>query len=135
MSDQYDLPTILKTFKNGGVFAYPTEGVWGLGCDPFNTAAVEKILAIKSRPMDKGLILITGQLNHVDQWLVHLPVEMQNKARTYWPGHVTLVVPDETGIAPQCVRGQHDSIAIRVTTHPFVQWFSHHQASIYLHRQ
>ncbi len=129
MSEHYDLPKLdlpklLKIFKSGGVFAYPTEGVWGLGCDPFNALAVERLLAIKSRPQEKGLILITGDINHLDPWLIHLPQKLQDKARTYWPGHVTLLLPDSQKIAPDHIRGSHDSIAMRVTTHPFVHWFS-----------
>ena len=61
-----DLATVLAVLRRGGVIAYPTEGVWGLGCDPFDEAAVLRLLAIKRRPVGKGLILIAGALDQFD---------------------------------------------------------------------
>ena len=52
----------VTALKQGGILAYPTEAVWGLGCDPFNQQAVLKLLALKQRPMDKGLILIAANV-------------------------------------------------------------------------
>ncbi len=56
------IQTAVTTLKQGGVIAYPTEAVWGLGCDPFNEQAVLKLLALKQRPMAKGLILIAANM-------------------------------------------------------------------------
>lgn len=124
MQDRPDAAKIKEVFQTGGVFAYPTEAVWGLGCDPFNAEAVNRLLDIKSRHHAKGLILITGDIKHVDQLLSYLPLPLQEKARTYWPGHTTLLIPDYAGIIPEVIRGEHLSVAVRVSQHPFIQWFS-----------
>lgn len=55
--------------KQGNILAYPTESVWGIGCDAFNQSAVERILAIKQRPVDKGLIVIAGDICHLQDFL------------------------------------------------------------------
>ncbi|MEP0071067.1 MAG: Sua5/YciO/YrdC/YwlC family protein [Marinomonas sp.] len=106
--------------RQGGVIAYPTEAVWGLGCDPFNESAVRRILDLKSRPEYKGLILIAGAEQQLTPWLNTLEKEVgerlisQNDIPTSW------VVPD-TSITPSWVRGEHQSVAIRLTQHAPVQ--------------
>lgn len=101
----------------GGVIAYPTEGVFGLGCDPFNADAVGRILDIKKRPMHKGLILIGASLEQFRPYLVNLTPEQEQKLNDSWPGATTWVVP-HNGRLPEWVTGNRDSVAIRVTNHP-----------------
>uniref|UniRef100_UPI0019827226 L-threonylcarbamoyladenylate synthase n=1 Tax=Pseudomonas viridiflava TaxID=33069 RepID=UPI0019827226 len=55
-----------RVVRNGGVIAYPTEAVWGLGCDPWNAQAVERLLALKQRPVEKGLILVADTIHQFD---------------------------------------------------------------------
>ncbi|RMF20095.1 MAG: tRNA threonylcarbamoyladenosine biosynthesis protein RimN [Gammaproteobacteria bacterium] len=104
--------------RAGGVIAYPTEAVWGLGCDPWQRDAVMKILALKQRPIDKGVILISGQISHFERLLRPLPRETRETIRASWPDAVTWIVPDHT--LPHWIRGAHASVAIRVTAHPLV---------------
>jgi len=104
----------------GKIVAYPTEAVWGLGCDYRNQAAVERLLALKSRPVDKGLILATGQIEQVEPLLALLPEEQAAKARSVWPGPYTCVIPDPEQQIPEWIRGEHDSVAIRVSRHPLI---------------
>ena len=59
-------------YERGGIIAYPTEGVWGLGCDPFNQKAVERLLRLKSRPWQKGLILAVSNIKATELWLTAL---------------------------------------------------------------
>lgn len=106
--------------RNGGVIAYPTEAVWGLGCDPFNEAAVKRILALKSRPEAKGLILIAGQTSHLQAWADSLASEAAQRLLSQTERPTSWVVPD-TEITPSWVRGQHDSVAIRLSQHQPVQ--------------
>src|SRR6056300_1271815 len=61
------------SLSQGGVIAYPTEGVWGLGCDPANEGAVRQLLQLKSRPVEKGLILVAGSLNQLSPFFASLP--------------------------------------------------------------
>lgn len=106
--------------KQGGVIAYPTEAVWGLGCDPYNEKAVRRILELKSRPEYKGLILVAGNKKELEPWLTLLDNNVaqrlisKNETPTSW------VVPD-TQVAPNWVRGDHKSVAIRLSQHTPIQ--------------
>ena len=105
----------------GGLIAYPTEAVWGLGCDPWDEDAVDYLLQIKARPRHKGMILVAADVEQVMPWLDELDESLRKRALTYWPGPNTLLVPDPKGYAPEWIRGRHDSVAIRVSDHPGVQ--------------
>ena len=105
----------------GGVVAYPTEAVWGLGCNPFDEAAVLRLLAIKRRPVDKGLILIAAsvaQLDGLADWDA-LPRDRRDDVLATWPGPHTWIVP-ATPRVPRWITGAHDGVAVRVSAHPVV---------------
>lgn len=102
--------------RHGGVIAYPTEAVYGLGCDPLNADAVQRILTIKKRPEEKGLILIAAELAQLEPYLQTLSDEVQNRLLQSWPGPVTWLVPARRAV-PILLRGQHATIAVRVTAH------------------
>jgi L-threonylcarbamoyladenylate synthase len=108
-----------QVIAGGGVIAYPTEGVWGLGCDPWNVEAVFKLLKIKNRPWQKGLILIASHIDHVKPFLSELNKTQIERVCASWPGPHTWVVPNR--ILPQWLRGDHPSIALRVSNHPIVR--------------
>lgn len=110
-----------RTLFRGGVIAYPTEAVWGLGCDPWDVLAVERILELKQRPMEKGMILVAASVDQVRFLLDPLPAELQETALGYWPGPVTCLLPDVNEQVPEWVRGRHRSIAVRVSDHPVVR--------------
>ena len=114
------LSRALAALRKGGVIAYPTEGVWGLGCDPFNRAAVERILALKGRSPRKGLILIGSDVDQFEPWLRGLPPQHRATLAASWPDAVTWLVPDN-GHSPRWLTGQHDSIALRVPAHPLAR--------------
>ncbi|WP_024891863.1 L-threonylcarbamoyladenylate synthase [Luteimonas huabeiensis] len=110
-----------QRLRAGAVLAYPTEAVWGLGCDPFDEAAVRRLLAIKSRPADKGLILAAAdpaQLDGLVDWAA-LPSARRDAVLASWPGPHTWVVP-ATARVPRWIRGEHDSVAVRCSAHPQV---------------
>lgn len=107
----------------GGCVAYPTEAVWGLGCDPFNRHAVETILRLKTRPVSKGLILISGCAAHFDFLLNDMDSRVCERIHTAWPGHVTWLVPHR-GCVPEFVSGDSDKVAIRFSAHPVVRALS-----------
>lgn len=106
---------------DGGVIAYPTEAVWGLGCDPLNETAVLRLLAIKQRPVEKGLILIASRLLQLQGFinLTALPVDRTEAVRASWPGPHTWVMPASV-TAPRWITGAHRGIAVRVSAHPGV---------------
>ena len=103
----------------GDVIAYPTEAVYGLGCDIFNQGAVLRILEIKKRPESKGLIVLVADWEQlellIDKNLV--PKARLAMLEKTWPGPVTWVFPASKQV-PKWVRGEHDSIAVRMSAHP-----------------
>lgn len=105
---------------NGEVLAYPTEAVWGLGCDPENAAATMRLLEIKSRPVHKGLILVAGSVDQVEFLLDALTPAQRKKILASWPGPTTWLIPDENEIVPWWIKGDHASVAVRVSAHPLV---------------
>jgi len=112
----YRLRLLARLLRTGGVIAYPTEAVFGLGCDPSNEAAVRRILALKRRPIDKGLIIIAAEFAQLTPFLEPLSADLQARLESTWPGPVTWLVPARH--APIWLRGQHDTLAVRVTSHP-----------------
>ncbi len=105
------------TLQQGGTIAYPTEGVWGLGCDPDREAAVEKILALKHRPRAKGLILIAAAWEQLAPYLLPLAPAVQTRVFATWPGPVTWLLPAAPDV-PNYLRGDHPTLAVRITAHP-----------------
>lgn len=114
------LSRAVTILRRGGIIAYPTEGVWGLGCDPFNRTAVERILALKGRSPRKGLILIGSDVAQFEPWLVGLTRQHRATLAAGWPDALTWLVPDN-GHSPRWLTGQHDSIAVRVPAHPLAR--------------
>ena len=104
----------------GGVVAYPTESVWGLGTDPYNQRAVQRILEIKKRPWEKGLILIAANLSQVEFVVCKQTFAEQKILADSWPGHNTWVM-EHHGLVPEWVTGKFDTVAIRVSDHPVVK--------------
>lgn len=105
--------------RQGKLVAYPTEAVYGLGCDPLNETAVMTLLAIKQRPVHKGLILIASDLSQLLPFIAPDP-EMLNRIMPSWPGPVTWVIPAQSWV-PAYLKGTHQSLAVRVSAHPLVQ--------------
>jgi len=106
----------VKTLKEGGIILYPTEGVYGLGCDPFNETAVTRLLKLKKRKVDKGLILIAANWGQVKS-LIKIDPTKQKLIKEKRGEPITWVFP-ATKKAPKWVTGKFKTIAIRVTTHP-----------------
>ncbi|HAS77505.1 MAG TPA: tRNA threonylcarbamoyladenosine biosynthesis protein RimN, partial [Marinobacter adhaerens] len=94
-----------RTVLGGGVIAYPTEAVWGLGCDPWDQEAVEKVLELKQRPVEKGVILVASSLDQVRFLLDPLPLLLRAEAERHWPGPVTCLLPDPERQVPEWGRG------------------------------
>ena len=104
--------------QQGGLIAYPTEGVWGLGCDPRNEAAVLRLLALKQRDVAKGLILIASDEAQLAPFIETSPLRQAQLAqvRASWPGPNTWIMP-ASATAPRWITGHHDGIAVRVSAH------------------
>lgn len=105
-----------ESLQQGKVVAYPTEAVYGLGCDPFNQQAVEKILALKHREKRKGLILLIADWSQLIPLIAPISDSLLDPVRATWPGPVTWIFP-KSDLIPDWVSGQHDGIAIRMSAH------------------
>lgn len=105
----------------GGVIAYPTEAVFGLGCMPLNEQSVNKILELKGRPVDKGLILVAFNTEQLEPFVDFTKVGHNlSSINETWPGPVTWLIPakEET---PAWLTGKHETLAVRVSAHPIVR--------------
>lgn len=111
----------INAIESGGVVAYPTEAVWGIGCDPWCKSAVEKILNLKQRPMSKGLIIVAADISQIEGLLCSITTEQHARLEVSWPGPVTWLIPDPNNWAPYWMKGEHSSVAIRVSNHPLVK--------------
>jgi L-threonylcarbamoyladenylate synthase len=103
--------------RAGGVIAYPTEAVYGLGCDPRNGAAVQRLFEIKGRAASKGLILIAAELAQITPFIQALPIRFKQEILASWPGPVTWILPAAAD-TPDWLTGGRETVAVRVTAHP-----------------
>lgn len=108
-----------RVIHAGGVIAYPTEAVYGLGCDPFNHTAVMHLLMLKHRSIEKGLILIAAEFAQLTPFILPLDDNARQTVDASWPGPVTWLLPARPE-TPVWLRGHHHTIAARVTNHPLV---------------
>ena len=113
----FKLRLAARALRDGAIVAYPTEAVFGLGCDPLNRAAVDRLLAIKQRPIHKGLILIASDPVQLAPFIETPGDTAQARLDASWPGPVTWLLPARPQ-TPRWLRGGHASIAVRVTAHP-----------------
>lgn len=109
-----------QALHRGELITYPTEAVWGLGCDPYNEQSVFKILHLKQRPYKKGVILVASNIEQLSPFLKGLSNKSLQTLEESWPGPNTWVIP-HNGAAPPWIRGEHQSLAVRVSAHPIVQ--------------
>ncbi len=110
------LDSAVAALRAGGVIAYPTEAVYGLGCDPYNESAVARLFALKQRPAGQGVLLIAADFEQVEQFIGAVPADALTRARATWPGPHTWVFP-RSATTPAWLAGAHAGIAMRVTAH------------------
>lgn len=101
----------------GGIVAYPTEAVYGIGCDPWNGDAVRRVLRVKQRSESKGLILIASGYGQLEPFVEPLGAERMAEIKATWPGPFTWLLPARPQI-PRWLTGSHETLAVRVTAHP-----------------
>jgi len=104
--------------RDGGVLAYPTEAVFGLGCDPHDRAAFKRLFALKQRPPTQGVLLIAADFSQVERYIdfAAVPDSVLQQVRAHWPGPHTWIFPRSPDV-PDWVAGHHAGIALRVTAH------------------
>lgn len=114
--EQRDIPAAVKILREGGLVAFPTETVYGLGADARNSSAVEKIFAAKGRPSTNPLIVHVFNETVAKRYALRWPPMAQQLAKAFWPGPLTLIVPKTDEIVSSVTAGL-DSVGLRVPDH------------------
>lgn len=114
------LQSAVDALRLGGVIAYPTEAVFGLGCNPSSNAALQRLIDIKGRDAHKGFILIASAQSQLTEFLAPVSSDQQQTLDEHWPGPVTFVIPASSKVKNTLVAGYRDTLAVRVSRHPVV---------------
>jgi L-threonylcarbamoyladenylate synthase len=101
----------------GGLVAFPTETVYGLGADAANPAALRRLFAVKGRPADHPVIVHLASADLLDEWAVEIPVAARELAHRFWPGPLTMVLRRAAHVVDE-VTGGRDTVGLRVPAHP-----------------
>jgi len=117
---QQQIQLAVNDLKMGKTIAYPTEAVYGLGCDPFDEVAVNNLFHVKQRPIEKGVILVAGSIEQIESWVELIGAPWEQAVLSTWPGPVTWVLPIKQPM-PDWVTGGRNTVAIRVSNHPVVK--------------
>lgn len=116
ITSPFKIRQAVKKIKAGEVIAYPTEAVFGLGCDPLNEEAVSNLLTLKKRSIKKGFILIASTITQLEPYLQLNPA-LISQIETALSEPVTWLVPCQLWV-PKWLTGKHSKLAVRVITHP-----------------
>lgn len=121
LNNNIDYQKAVDVIKSGGVIAYPTESVYGIGGDPFNNNVVKKILSIKNRPLEKGMILVCSSFEQAKDLIAleQLSQTHIDHLLSKWPGPYTFIVPASDKV-PKSITGNKDTVAIRVSSNPTI---------------
>lgn len=112
----YDPNDAANWLKKGKILIHPTEGVWGIGCDAFNAAAVKKINSLKQREASKSLILLASSISDALRYFQPLSEQKIKFLETVWPGHTT-VIYNKNKLIPRHLNTTNNTIALRVSNH------------------
>ncbi|MAZ44156.1 MAG: threonylcarbamoyl-AMP synthase [Legionellales bacterium] len=120
MSTQSSIEDAVLALQKGQLIVYPTEGVYGIGCDPQNLEAIESILALKQRSWEKGLILVASSIEQLAPFILPLSESDLAQLSQTWPGAVTWILPAHPETDP-FLTGNRKTLACRVSAHPTIQ--------------
>lgn len=115
MTSRFGLHYAAQICRAGGIIAYPTESVYGLGCDPLDEDAVYRILELKQRPVEKGLILLADSLQKILPY-IDISTQQQTQLIQQTDKPTTWLVPASSA-TPFWIRGAHSKVAVRITSH------------------
>ena len=115
-SDELQINQAIATLRDGGVVAFPTDTVYGVGVDPFQPAAVRKLYEIKGRPIDKPIPILVGSVSDVERVAQNLPPTFSRLAEQFWPGELTLIV-EAKSLPPEVTAGG-GTVGVRMPNHP-----------------
>ena len=112
-----EIEQAVEIIKQDGVISYPTESVFGLGCNPLSEVAVNKILQLKQRPVEKGLIIVASTL---DQLKPYININEQQQQKILTEKTPTTWLVNKTKLTPKWISGSHQKIAVRISSHPLI---------------
>ncbi|HSS46389.1 MAG TPA: L-threonylcarbamoyladenylate synthase [Burkholderiales bacterium] len=115
-----EIEKAVAILRAGGLVAFPTETVYGLGADASNPEAVKKIFIAKGRPQDHPVIVHLPDSSHLERWAGEIPGAARELARRFWPGPLTLILRRAPRV-PDAVTGGQDTVGLRVPAHPVAQ--------------
>jgi L-threonylcarbamoyladenylate synthase len=115
--DTNQIQRAAESLHSGRLVAYPTEAVYGIGCDPCNIPAIERLLALKQRSWTKGLILIAANFKQLQPYLSIADSALPQAVQDSWPGPNTWLLPAHPKVTT-LLRGEHNTLAVRITAHP-----------------
>jgi len=118
--DKACVEAIAAEVSSGGVIVYPTDTIYGIGCDAFNSAAVDKVNSIKRRGSGQPLLVLIPGVDWVQRLAAEIPPCCEPLMRRFWPGPLTLILR-ASEFAPRWVMGNSSSIGIRWAKNPFLQ--------------
>ncbi|MBT8219561.1 MAG: threonylcarbamoyl-AMP synthase [Bacteroidia bacterium] len=114
----------VDVINRGGILLYPTDTIWGLGCDPFNSKAIEKVLQLKKRDADKAFILLVDSIDMLKKYIDRLHPRVETLL--FYNTRPLTIIYDNPVHLPEEIISSDGSIAIRVTTDPFCKHLIHH---------
>lgn len=114
-SSERTLPRALAVLEAGGLVAFPTDTVYGLGCPVFNGAAAERLYRVKERPADKAIAVLLGVVDDLVRVAMDVTPPAARLAARFWPGPLTLVVPKHPDIPPAVSSGE--TVGVRIPDH------------------
>ncbi|MCF6254669.1 MAG: L-threonylcarbamoyladenylate synthase, partial [Thiomicrorhabdus sp.] len=120
MSGEISVAQAVSRLRSGEVIAYPTEAVYGLGCNPFDLQSVETLFHVKQRPFEKGVILVAASVAQVLPYVELQDETWEEAVLKTWPGPGTWVLPAKEGV-PDWGTGGRKTVASRVSDHPVIQ--------------
>ena len=115
-----ELKNARRAYSEDGIIAYPTEAVYGLGCNPESEVALEKIFSIKNRSSLKGLIIVAANFEQLSPYIETKEIKDLDQILSTWPGPFTWIFPSKASVSDE-ITGGRTSIAVRVSGHPIVQ--------------
>ncbi len=124
-ADKSGIVQAADLIRSGGVVVYPTETVYGLGADPFNHPAFDRIFSLKGRETEKGLILLIRGMQDLEALVADISLAAESLIREFWPGPLTLVFPAASCL-PGHLTGPASTIALRMSDAPVASALLHH---------
>ena len=116
-SDEAEVARAARLLHDGGLVAFPTETVYGLGADAGNAAAVARLYKVKKRPDTHPVIVHLADVEQLHDWAAEVPEGALRLAERFWPGPLTLVLKRAAGV-PDAVTGGQDTVGLRIPSHP-----------------